>query len=492
MGTPQKPAPPKKPIVQNGQMIFGSVGGGKYLSLGEVIKGLGISPIYNGVDYSKQFLQYAQPTVNGQVVMAPVTKSSELADGISYLIGQYPMLGDYLAQKFQMTEGQKLPPGFAEINWRSIEAAGGNMFKAVPPALASANKEIANEQQAIAQLRNNLNYGISAGIASATASQQANAIDNIQQTIENWYGAAFPEMTQWLTNALTGLITQQGDHLINHYALMDVLRGEVKPPGMSDATFSKIKQDYETAFPGLVKYNSGKGNVRMSEKQYQDYTQSIMNVATQYGAPMPGRNQIAEILNHHISAAEYTQRVQDIYSQVINADAGTRSLLKNEFGITHSDLMQYMLTGETPKDKKALGLPQMQRQVATAEIQDYANRVGLKGLSFSGATDLADMAKLAGTAGNQGLAYGVNQIEQGVLGASRDVALTRSLPGANTPTLNTNTLLASQLAGFGGINQVAAQTEVARAEQAKVAPFEKGGGYVETSKGVTGLGSART
>ena len=102
------------------------------------------------------------------------------------------------------------------------------------------------------------------------------------------------------------------------------------------------------------------------------------------------------------------------------------------------------------------------------------------------------MAKLSGTVGNQGLAYGVNQIEGSLANAARDVTLTKSLPGSNAPTVNTQALIASQLAGFGGINQVAAQTEVARAESAKVAPFEKGGGYAENAKGIVGLGSART
>jgi hypothetical protein len=53
-------------------------------------------------------------------------------------------------------------------------------------------------------------------------------------------------------------------------------------------------------------------------------------------------------------------------------------------------------------------------------------------------------------------------------------------------------LIGSQVAGFAGTSQPAAQQAVARAEQAKVAPFEKGGGYAEGAKGVTGLGGART
>ena len=134
----------------------------------------------------------------------------------------------------------------------------------------------------------------------------------------------------------------------------------------------------------------------------------------------------------------------------------------------------------------------MQRAIANADIQDYTQRVGLGGLTSDNYNQLAQMAKLAGTTGNQGLGYGVSQIEGSVQNAARDVALTQNLPGQTNPTVNTQTLIAAQLAGFGGVNQIAAQTQVARAEQAKVAPFEKGGGYAESAKGVVGLGSART
>jgi hypothetical protein len=230
----------------------------------------------------------------------------------------------------------------------------------------------------------------------------------------------------------------------------------------------------------------------MTEAAYQSYAQRVRDTATQYGVPAPSKQDVGQLLNNNVSAVEYQQRVQDIYSAVQNADAGTKAILQREFGINENDIKGYLATGKVPGRKGAQGLPEMQRQVASAEIQDYANRVGLTGVAGRTGNQLADMARLASTAGNQALGYGVSQIEGSLLGASRDVALTKALPGSSTPTVNTNTLIASQLAGFGGTNQVAAQTEVARAEQAKAAPFEKGGGYAESQKGVIGLGAART
>jgi hypothetical protein len=189
------------------------------------------------------------------------------------------------------------------------------------------------------------------------------------------------------------------------------------------------------------------------------------------------------LLNGHVSASEYQQRVVDVYAAIQNSDQNVKNTLASQYGITEPKLMNYIVTGN---------LPQMQRQVAGAEIQDYAQRVGLTGVDQAGYNQLADMAKLASTAGNQTLGYGVSQIENALLSATRDVQLTNALPGSNRPTINTTQLIGSQLAGFGGTTQAAEQVQVGRAEQAAAAPFVKGGGYAETAKGVTGAGSART
>jgi len=349
--------------------------------------------------------------------------------------------------------------------------------------VANANTAAANAAANLANLRlNQEQYQLS--VSTATVNQEQGAYNTVMNYLDRW---GLGQLGDYVWQ----MVSKQGDHLVKYDGILAAIRGQA-PSNLGKAADEKISQIYNAAFPGLGTYNLSKNNVHMTEDQYQTYVQGIQDSATQYGAPMPTKAQIGELLNGNVSRVEYQQRIQDIYTTVQNADPNTKALLQKEFGINESDLMKYVITGELPGSKTKEGLPQMQRQVATAEIQDYATRVGLSGLSLGGSEQLADMAKLAATSGNQALGYGVSQIEQGVLGASRDVALTKSLPGANQPTVNTNTLIASQLAGFGGISQVAAQTQVARAEQAKVAPFEKGGGYVENAKGVTGLGSART
>jgi hypothetical protein len=254
---------------------------------------------------------------------------------------------------------------------------------------------------------------------------------------------------------------------------------------LGEAADKTLIKNYDAAFSGLTAYNKQPGAIHMTETQYQTYTSSIMNEATQFGAPMPTQKQIGGLLNGHVSALEYNQRVTDIYSAVSNADQTTKNALAKQYGVNPNNLFHYYADPQN-------ALPVMQRQVAGAEIGDYAARVGLNGLNAAGTRQLAEMARLSATSGNNPLGAGVSTIEQSLLGAAKDVALTGSNPGAGAPTVDTKTLIGAAIPGFGGTTQVAAQTEVSRAEQAKAAPFNKGGGYSESNAGVTGLGSAKT
>ena len=135
----------------------------------------------------------------------------------------------------------------------------------------------------------------------------------------------------------------------------------------------------------------------------------------------------------------------------------------------------------------------MQQQTAAATLAGYSKEIGLQGLSQAGAIELANRVNLGAASGQSG--YGTQSmasIQNALLGASKDAALKSNTPGATPNNVDTNTIIGAQVAGFQGTNQVEAQTRVMRAEQAKAAPFEKGGGYVETNKGVIGLGGART
>ena len=365
--------------------------------------------------------------------------------------------------------------------FNGVTAANGFMenvdMKRIGTPQSQANNVLVNNYQT---LYNDWQQGITSSLRTATVNQEDNALNTISSNIQNWkFDNA---QSKFINDTLVKLVKQPGAHLVDPNALMEVLRGNA-PSGLGVAVDKQIVADYKSAFPGLGEYNAQPNAVKMTESNYSDYVRSIMNTATQYGAPMPTKEQMGQLLTGNVSPAEFSQRVTDIYAAVSNAPQSVKNMLASQFGVNQNHLMDYYAN---PKN----AIQNMQRQVASAQVQDYSQRVGLP-VGTEGSAQLADMARLNATAGNNPLGVGVGNIEQALLTASRDQGLTRANPGDNRQTINTNTLIGSQIAGFQGTTQAAAQTEVARAEQEKAAPFEKGGGYAENAKGVIGVGSAK-
>ncbi len=342
-----------------------------------------------------------------------------------------------------------------------LQAAQGHIGN-IDLNLALANATVGTLQKTLGQYAQALSSGNQAALIGATATNRYSATANADSTLTNW-GIDTPEMNALVNKMVAAGVTNQNELLQN----------------------IRATQTYKQAFPGLTEFNSKPGQVHMTENEYRTYSQSLQNAAQQYGQVHLNQGQIAQLLNGNVSPAEFQQRVQDIGTAVANADPGTKAILQQQFGINPAHIFSYYAN---PKE----ALPDMQRAIASGEIQDYANRVGLGGLKPAGAGQLADMAKLSATQGNQALGYGVSNIENSLLTASRDNALLHAAPGANAPTIDTNQLIGSQLAGFGGTTQAGAQLAVGRAEQARTAPFEKGGGYDQSTAGVTGVGSAKS
>jgi len=404
--------------------------------------------------------KYAGKPLVDSVTKTMPTSSHGLVESIASLPGP---LGAYMVQ----ATGLENPVFGNDLYVRAskilpfLQAAGN---------VDSYNTSLVTQYEAESNALSQANAALTSGDRSVNLSAKVGSIYTAAATAENAlvnWGIDTPELDALVINLAKSGMTNSGE-------IMNQVRAT---------------KTYQQAYAGLAEYNAERAkngdplHQAMTENEYRSYAQSVQGAAQQYGNMVLNQQQVGELLKGNVTAPEFNQRMADIGSAVRNADPNVKALLKSEYGITEDHLFHYLAHGS---------LPNLQREVANVDIQDYASRVGLTGLSRGNFGQLADMAKLAGTAGNQGLGYGIGQIEQGVLGASRDVTLTKALPGAGTPTVDTKTLIASQLAGFGGINQVAAQTQVARAEEAKVAPFEKGGGYAESAKGVIGLGAART
>jgi len=336
--------------------------------------------------------------------------------------------------------------------------------------------------------------GVSAQAAAeinAKASAQVSAYDTVLNTLDSWGmapkkpeppankndAAAMAAYTQQLQafnadesiigtvkNMVFGAASQQ----VNTKVLLDYVRGTAA---------------YQAAFPGLTERNTKMGVAQhMTEQDYMNYVSSIHGTAQQYGIPKLDNKQIAALVQNDVSAAEFSERVTKGYTAAMNADPATRAQLA-KFGVNTSDLASYYLD---PKNS----LPKIEQATAAATLAGYSQNIGLRGMSESGARELADRVNLGA-----GSAYGTMSMmaaQNALLGASRDVQLTAAAPGSGRQTVTTDQLIGSQVAGYGGTNQIAEQTQVARAEQSATQQFSKGGGYAESGRGVSGIGSAKS
>ena len=158
-----------------------------------------------------------------------------------------------------------------------------------------------------------------------------------------------------------------------------------------------------------------------------------------------------------------------------------------QHGITKGQLAAYFL--DPASGEEAI---KREREALGANLGYNAQSAGLQGFTPGQALDLGEMVRASGlgaTAQDPYNSLTLGQAQKALQTASKDVALTGSAPGGTAPTVDTTTLIGAQVAGYEGTNLQAAQTTAQRAAQAAAAPFEKGGGYAETAKGVTGVGS---
>jgi hypothetical protein len=417
-----------------------------------------ILPDANTLENEWGFSQKAAQAFAGKELRAgksSVTSAATLQEAIlglpSKFLGTAENLSQIVFNHFNIPAPGS--PGFStalQDAFRGGVAAGGTLGNINPTAIYDPTQAVFNNKQA--------------ALTNASATSQASAYNAVVNYLDQWGLSSLAPM-------VISQITAAGDHVVNTNALLDQIRSTPQ---------------YKNAFPGLTERNSslGPGAEHMTEQQYQNFVAQIQGTAGQYGLPQGfvTKDEIANLVKNNVSASEFDQRVQRGYLAASNADAATKQILQREYGIDQGHLAAYFLD-------PTKALPVLERQTASAAIQGYAQNVGLSGVGQAGGEQLANMVNLGTGSGMTDV--NMSNIKNALLTASRDVNLTGAAPGAQAPTVDTRTLIGSQIAGYGGTNQVEAQTAVQRAEQGRAAPFEKGGGYAETSKGVVGLGSAR-
>jgi len=255
------------------------------------------------------------------------------------------------------------------------------------------------------------------------------------------------------------------------------------------------KPVYDVVFDGL-KEARAKG-YKMDESQYLDYKTKAMEMASAAGISTGDKGfmsskEFGELVRQGVALPELTERINNAYGAMKNADPRVKQTLQQYYGISEGQLLQYYLHPDKGT-KHMTSMDTIEKQVASAQIGGFAKNVGLQGLSQGTAEQMAGMLKGQHLGTNNTGPYTMAQVNAAELTAARQGALTQRGNGLQAPgtRVNTDQLLAAQIGGAGGISQVQAQQAVQTAEQAKMSPFQKGGGYEESAQGVSGAGSAR-
>ena len=317
-------------------------------------------------------------------------------------------------------------------------------------------------------------------IANATAS--ANLKNSSYQTLDQWLqsvdlGAITPEVYKW---------TMQ-DNITNPKELMNMVRNT---------------SQYKSTFSGLIAQQAEaakNGTKPLTESTYLTLVNSYQATAQAAGLPTgflttpdpkTGKSPIANLVAGNVSASEFSQRIAMGYQAVNALPQNIQQQFMQQHNIGQGGLVAYFLN-------PTAAAPVLERQALSANLGYTAQTAGLQGFTNQQSSDLAEMVRLSGTGAsvaglNDPTMAPFSKAQTALQTASKDSVLGVSAPGVNASTVDTRTLIGSQIAGFEGTTLPVAQREVQLAEEAKAAPFEKGGGYAESAKGVMGLGSART
>lgn len=224
-------------------------------------------------------------------------------------------------------------------------------------------------------------------------------------------------------------------------------------------------QSYLQAFPQMDKFiREGIFSGESPELQYISYRNTVKEAAQRYGImdALVTNDKIAQYISGRNSAAEIADRMGQAAQAVATTPTETYAILKEYYGVNNGDLISFYLDPDTTE---AI----LQRRYTAARIGTEAARQQF-GVNVSEAENLAERGITVDQA-NQG--FGVAAQRQGFMQGRGETAGRSDILGAS----------------FGD-NEAAQKVE--RIAKSRIAEFEQGGSFIQTERGVTGLGSAAT
>lgn len=223
---------------------------------------------------------------------------------------------------------------------------------------------------------------------------------------------------------------------------------------------------YKRRFKGLLDRQS-KGFTPLSERDYITIEGEFRQVLRANGMPRgfyDTQDDFANFIGNGVRADDLQNRIQQGYRAVMETEPGTKEELKRLYGLQDSDIAAYLIDPNRFTQTDAI------KKAEAARIANAA-REQQQQINAATAEELVNRGVTTATA------------QQGFAEIAQTQELYKPLAGEEAITQQ------EQIAGTFGTNAAAAQRIATRKRQRQAA-FEAGGSLAETSKGITGLGTA--
>lgn len=241
--------------------------------------------------------------------------------------------------------------------------------------------------------------------------------------------------------------------------LLAYFRGEGR--GSLDATMLKLRdsKEYKARFPGMAARQQA-GLDPIDENTYLAWESGAKGQLTKYGLPADfysTPDALAQFITGDVSVAELTSRIEKGYNDAMAAPPETRNALQSMYGVDAGHMAAFFLDPKVGQDT-------IQRKFVASQIGGESTIAGF------GALTAAEAEKLGAAGMNDKTA----QQAFGQLGQEAQL----------TPGMSRE----EQLAAAGG--DVAAQAKIKGKAAEQTAGFQGGGGFSQSQKGVSGLGTS--
>ena len=242
--------------------------------------------------------------------------------------------------------------------------------------------------------------------------------------------------------------------------ILNDLRYQLDTTDAGKAAFNK----YAAIYPNMKEFASNPqifGQVEVPEFAYGEYRRTVRGAAARYGvdSSLTSDAKIVDYLRKFNDPTELVQRMQKASIASSTTPPETLAYLRQNYGLSNSDLTSFFLDPTT-----------MQEEL----VKRYdASRIAGEALrnQFNVSTDYAENLVAQGyTAADSAKAF--------------DTASAMRSLTSGTESVSEQDLINAQ---FG---DAAAVRNVKTALGSRTAKFEQGGGYIESQRGVSGLGSS--